>query len=140
MPVTLQHIHSQTDLHPRDREDLELLRGDHPAPGATAGQRFGLAQWLVAGRFNGRILAACWLTGNNAQWRIEDLSVRAMTRRRGVARQLLTLLGRDAARANCSLVIAADPTLQTLAPLLTELGFIKVEPPDRRPDWVRPPL
>ena len=48
---------------------------------------------LIAGRFNGALLAALWLGPEGA---IEHLSVRAVTRRRGTARQLLQLLQKHA--------------------------------------------
>lgn len=91
MPVSLEILNrpDATDL-----ADLQKIYADYPLPPVQS-----LSAWLdaeresgktlVAGRFNGALLAALWLGQDGA---IEHLSVRAVTRRRGTARQLLQLL------------------------------------------------
>lgn len=138
MPIILQHIHRSSALNPDDIRDLERLRSDHPAPGPEHRLRLEAGQWLVAGRFNDRILGAAWLEDSPPWWRLHDINVRAMTRRRGVARQLLALLANEAQQARRGLVVADHPTLQVLTPLLLELGFVKTEVPGKGADWVHP--
>src|SRR5690606_15378969 len=98
MPVLLELI-NQPD--PADLADLEKIYADYPVGPAAS-----IADWLfdqrqagkslVAGRFNGHLLAALWLRREDGGAAIEHLCVRAITRRRGTARQLLTLLLKQA--------------------------------------------
>lgn len=138
MPVILEVFRADQALSGADHQDLERLRADHPAPGDTAQQRWQKGQWLVAGRFNDRILSAAWVEDQHPWWRIDDLCVRKMTRRRGVARQLLTLLIRQAEQAGRGLILAADEAAEVMAPLLQQLGFVRTELPDHAPTWNRP--
>lgn len=123
MPIVLQHQHRPEDYSAQDRQDLARIRADHPDPGPAPEQRHAQGQWLVAGHFNDRMLAAAWLSDDGRHWQIHDLAVRALTRRRGVARQLLTLLQREADEAQRPLCLVDGPALQPLVPLLEELGF-----------------
>src|SRR5699024_8517389 len=114
VPIILQHQHRPEDRSPQDRQDLARIRAEHPDPGPEPEQRHALGQWLVAGRFNDRILAAAWLSDEDRQWQIHDLAVLALTRRRGVARQLLTLLVQDAEQAGRRLCLPLCPALEPL--------------------------
>jgi len=120
MPVQLEII-NQPD--PSDMADLEKVYADYPLPPVAS-----LADWLfdqresgatlIAGRFNGHLLASLWLRGNG---RIEHLCVRASTRRRGTARQLLQLLQQHASQMRLDHLEAPDHP--QLAGLWRELGF-----------------
>jgi GNAT superfamily N-acetyltransferase len=120
MPVQLEII-NQPDA--ADMADLEKIYADYPLPPVAS-----LADWLfdrreagntlIAGRFNGHLLAALWL---GAGGRIEHLCVRALTRRRGTARQLLQLLQQHAAQMRLAqLEVVGAPQL---AGLWRQLGF-----------------
>lgn len=120
MPVILEVI-NQPDA--ADLADLEKIYADYPLPPVASftdwlfDQR-NAGKTLIAGRFNGSLLAALWL--NNEL--IEHLCVRAVTRRRGTARQLLQLLQSHAALLRLSALRVIDGDSQ-LAPLWQQLGF-----------------
>lgn len=125
MPVQLEII-NQPD--PADLADLEKIYADYPLPPVAS-----LADWLfdqresgktlIAGRFNGHLLAALWLGPDG---RIEHLCVRAATRRRGTARQLLQLLQRHAAQLRRDQLEVRDHAL--LSALWRDLGFAQDGP------------
>ena len=85
MPVYAEII-SQPD--PQDAADLEILYPNDSVKllaSANAGKLV-----IYGGRFNGRILSAFTLTPiYGGDYQIAQLSVREVTRRRGVARQLI---------------------------------------------------
>jgi ribosomal protein S18 acetylase RimI-like enzyme len=122
MPVLLEII-NQPDA--ADMADLEKIYADYPLPPVAS-----LADWLfdqreagktlVSGRFNGHLLGALWL-GQDGQ--IEHLCVRALTRRRGTARQLLQLLQRHAEQMRVQQLRVTNGA--ALAPLWQQLGFVE---------------
>ncbi len=119
MPLVLEIINRPED---EDLLDLEKIYADYPAAGEIRPwqqRQLDCNNTLVGGRFNDRLIAACWLGPANPERAINNLCVRKLTRRRGVARQLLTLLiaHKDAPLA---IDISACPEIQ---PLLEELGF-----------------
>lgn len=126
MPVLLELI-NQPD--PADLADLEKIYADYPL-----GPSASIADWLfdqreagkslIAGRFNGRLLGALWLSRRGDEGRIEHLCVRAITRRRGTARQLLQLLQQQAGQFQLTaLTVAGTGRATELAPLWLGLGF-----------------
>jgi GNAT superfamily N-acetyltransferase len=127
MPVLLELI-NQPD--PADLADLEKIYADYPM-----GPVASIADWLfdqrqagkslVAGRFNGRLLAALWLRREGEGAAIEHLCVRAITRRRGTARQLLTLLLKQAGQFQLNHLRVAGG--DELAGLWQELGFTRAD-------------
>lgn len=123
MPVTLEII-NRPDAN--DLADLEKIYADYPLPPVNSlsdwldAQR-DAGQTLIAGRFNDRLLAALWLDHNG---RITHLCVRAATRRRGTARQLLQLLQAQAAQLQRPQLEVRD---EKLAPFWQELGFKRKE-------------
>ncbi|MDB6063314.1 MAG: putative acetyltransferase [Verrucomicrobiaceae bacterium] len=101
MPVSLEVINRPDAA---DLADLEKIYADYPVPPTSSFENWLDMQretgaMLIAGRFNGRLLGALWLTNNG---RIEHLCVRALTRRRGTARQLLQLLQSHATQLQIS--------------------------------------
>ncbi|MEY8205391.1 MAG: acetyl-CoA sensor PanZ family protein [Bermanella sp.] len=131
MPVHLEWIESPSE---QDWIDLNKLYKDAPAhwclgDAENPGQDY-LAQKqqqgckLVAGRFNDRLIAAAALRVNtdkvNAYY-IEDLCVRALTRERGVAKQLLVRICQWSDQQKCSLWVK-DESAQLRA--LMALGFV----------------
>ncbi len=91
----------------------------------------GQTQWLqnaiagsdlvIGGRFNDRLVAACVLTDEGDHWQLEKLQVRAITRRRGVARQTLNSMLKKLAITRPVQVDLTDNS--ELTALFTELGF-----------------
>lgn len=126
MPVYLEII-NQPD--PDDLADLERIYADYPLPPVAS-----LTDWLfdqretgktlVAGRFNGRLLGALWLRSATGPAVIEHLCVRAMTRRRGTARQMLQLLQNQAPQFRLGgLRVPHTRPADELAELWRSLGF-----------------
>jgi hypothetical protein len=121
MPVSLEII-NRPDAS--DLADLEKIYADYPLPPVTSFSHWLDAQreagaMLIAGRFNGRLLGALWLGSDG---RIEHLCVRALTRRRGTARQLLQLLQSHASQLQVGRLYVADA--EQLAALWQQLGFV----------------
>ncbi len=122
MPVILEVI-NRPDAN--DLADLEKIYADYPLPPVKSlsdwidAQREA-GQTLIAGRFNGHLLASLFVDKNG---QITHLCVRASTRRRGTARQLLQLLQASAAQFQLPKLEARD---ETLAPLWQQLGFTHV--------------
>jgi ribosomal protein S18 acetylase RimI-like enzyme len=129
MPVILEIINRPDAA---DLADLEKIYADYllspkdgPLPpvqslSAWIDAQRDAGQTLIAGRFNDRLLGALWL---DAEGRITHLCVRAATRRRGTARQLLQLLQKHAAQFQIPKLEARD---ETLAALWQQLGFTHV--------------
>jgi ribosomal protein S18 acetylase RimI-like enzyme len=123
MPVILELIH-QPDA--ADLADLEKIYSDYPLPPVAS-----IGDWLfdqreagktlIGGRFNGRLLSALWLDQRDG--RIEHLCVRAATRRRGTARQLVQLLQQKSAQLQLPGLLARDT--EQLRALWEELGFTR---------------
>jgi ribosomal protein S18 acetylase RimI-like enzyme len=135
MPVILEHL---TDLSADDRSDLIKLYQDYPSPPTHPSHvekspdkdpqhwisnNLSNGLLLFAGRFNGRLLCAVWAKPSPSGWQLLHLCVRSVTRRRGVARQLLTLLSQYADARHIALSINASDAPEKLTPLLAELGF-----------------
>lgn len=131
MPVILEIINRPDAA---DLADLEKIYADY-LPSPTDGPLppvQSLSTWLdsqrdagqtmIAGRFNGHLLAALYIDGNG---RITHLCVRASTRRRGTARQLLQLLQATAAQLRLTQLEVREA--ETLAPLWEQLGFVRNE-------------
>ena len=129
MPVVLEIINRPDAA---DLADLEKIYSDYllsptegplpPAQSLTAwldAQR-AAGQTLIAGRFNGHLLASLYI---DRAGRITHLCVRASTRRRGTARQLLQLLQATAAQLQLTQLDVRDA--ETLAPLWQQLGFTR---------------
>lgn len=122
MPVILEII-NRPDAN--DLADLEKIYADYPLPPVKS-----LSDWidtqrenrqtLIAGRFNGHLLASLYV---DTEGQITHLCVRASTRRRGTARQLLQLLQTSARQFQLPKLEARD---ETLATLWQQLGFTHV--------------
>ena len=126
MPVILEII---SDPSPSDLSDLVKLYQDYPKTlasddlGEWIKAKLSGGQPLFAGRFNGRLLCAIWGTPSYHCWQLDYLCVRAATRRRGVARQLLTLLARHAQQEKQALKIENQTLTTELKALLSDIGF-----------------
>ena len=110
MPVFIEY---PVGLSQQDQTDLQLIYADLPpallAPFDSVEQLLLAAQQdgLVVARFNGRLLAAALLRKDSDSWQMSHLCVRGLTRRRGVARRLLSEVA--AAATNNAAVLSVQP-------------------------------
>jgi predicted GNAT family N-acyltransferase len=118
MPVYAEII---TKPEQQDSADLEILYpGDSAKLVAKAANGSII---LFGGRFNGRILSACTLTPIfSGDYQLAQISVREVTRRRGVARQLL-IQAMKQLPADLKCISADLSSAPELISLFTELGF-----------------
>lgn len=80
---------------------------------------------LYAAKFNDRLLAAVKVTLDGARGKLEDFSVREVTRRRGVGSYLLEeVLAQNTAIAQWWLADASDEDRQGAAAFMQKQGFI----------------
>lgn len=125
MPVFLEQISTPTA---EDLDDLNKIYADYPDF-----EQQNINQWLIntlegpqllfAGRLNGRILAAIWASPSAQDWTVDQLCVRAITRRRGVARQLIELLCKEAQKRHIKLICDERTTSNEVLPILATAGF-----------------
>lgn len=120
MPVQLEVINRPDAA---DLADLEKIYADYPRAPHSSFEHWLDAQreagaTLVAGRFNGSLLAAVWVRRDGL---LQHLCVRALTRRRGTARQLLQLLQSHAAQLQFDALRVEGAG--DLAALWQQLGF-----------------
>ncbi len=134
MPVHLEWIEAPSE---QDWIDLNKLYkeaptgwcdadSEHPAQSYLA-QKQQQGYKIAAGRFNDRLIVAAAIKVNSEKvnaYFIEDLCVRALTRERGVAKQLLVRLCQWSDEQKCSLWVQdADAKLR----VLMEFGFVHAE-------------
>ncbi len=81
-------------------------------------------QTLYAARFNGRLLAAVWINTSSDHWQLEQLCVRKLTRRRGVASKLLSDLQALARRQHTALGLSIKQSDPAIEQLMDKLGFM----------------
>lgn len=119
MPIALEQLHQPSA---EDQRDLAAIYPEQASP-QWIEQRLERGELLLAGRFNDRLLGALWARPANGQWQLYNLQVRANTRRRGVATQMLTLLCQRADSRGTGLLLDIDGD-SVLDALLTALGFV----------------
>lgn len=115
MPVIVETVAQPSA---QDRSDLEKIYADAPAwllapyPDAASLIDAGLAGgWLIAGRFNARLLGAAWLRQDAGGWNLAHLCVRKITRGRGVGQRLIAEARQRAGEA-CQPLRLQAPTRQ----------------------------
>ncbi|HHX36278.1 MAG TPA: PanM family protein [Gammaproteobacteria bacterium] len=116
MPV---YFESAEQPSPQDLIDLEKIYADAPSwlispyANAAALLEHGLtSNTLVTARFNSRLLGAALLDKQAGTWTLSHLCVRALTRKRGVARRVLEEATRlaEEAQATLQVMIPQDQT------------------------------
>lgn len=138
LPVYLQWLEQPDD---QDRIDLDKLYADAPVQWLEQDNQEKGSQWamekirqgeqLALGRFNDRIVCAACLViqpehGSLANmYKIDKLCVRAITRERGVARQLLVRLCQWADETGSALYIEEQKSAENGLARLYELGFVQ---------------
>ncbi len=133
MPVHIEWIESPSE---QDWLDLEKLYKDAPAQWFegvcehTAQDYIAIKKQqdykIVAGRFNDRLIVGATLKVQQGQssYLLEELCVRSATRKRGVARQMLTRLCQWSSEQKCTLLVK-DKNAQYK--LLLEYGFVHAQ-------------
>jgi len=123
VPVKLEHIQSPTDA---DWNDLEKIHQETATDGLTFG-RAALEQhlqnggWIMAGRFNDRIIGVILASESREGVLLQQAAVRTITQRRGVMHQLLHFIQSWAATEGKRLYAGACP--DALIPALQHRGF-----------------
>lgn len=119
MPVFIEKVTSPSE---QDLIDLDKLYKDYPTDFRFSKLQQLLQQQpqttLYGARFNGRLLAALTV---NACGNIDHLCTRAVTRQRGVGKELLRQLLRDCPDTAFTFTSCIDST--AIAPLFTQAGF-----------------
>lgn len=123
MPVLLEQIHQPSEA---DWIDLEKIHNDT----ATDGLKLNPQQlqnfldqdgWVLAGRFNDRIIGVCLAQKTAQGIELSQAGVRTITQRRGVMHQLLHFITQWAKENQLSLIIHHCPA--HLQPALLKRGF-----------------
>lgn len=124
MPVLLEHIHQPTDA---DWNDIEKIHQDTADSGLTL-NRNALESWLtdggwlMAGRFNDRLVGVVLAKNNGQQIELSHAGVRKLTQKRGVMHQLLHFICDWSQQQQKTLVI--ETANQNLQQSLQKRGFI----------------
>ena len=127
MPVKLEHLHTPTTV---DWQDLEKIHQD------TASNGFRLTQeqlhswledggWIIAGRFNDRLIGALLARETPAGVELSQAGVRSVTQRRGVMHQMLHFIQRWAQEEGKRLLVRDCP--ENLRPALQHRGFMAAD-------------
>ena len=132
MPIALEQLQQ---LSADDQRDLAAIYPEQASPHWIE-QRLERGELLLAGRFNDRLLGALWVRPATGQWQLDKLQVRANTRRRGVATQMLTLLGQRADSSGTELLLDIDVD-SVLNALLGALGFVAGQAKAGTRTWTR---
>lgn len=125
MPVKLEHIHQPTDA---DWADINKIHQETHDGGLSFNQEqlaaaLSTGSWIMAGRFNDRIIGLIIATETDEGIVLTQAGVRTITQRRGVIHQLLHFIQQWATGENKSLIIQSLPdALQTPA---EKRGFVK---------------
>ncbi len=125
MPVKLEHIQSPADA---DWNDLDKIHQETSTDGlmsdrAALEQHLRSGGWIMAGRFNDRIIGMILASESNEGILLQQAAVRTITQRRGVMHQLLHFIQQWAASEGKKLCIEVCP--DDLAVALQHRGFIQ---------------
>lgn len=89
--------------------------------------------WFAGALFNDHLLGSVLVTQEENKWQLSYLSVRKVTRRRGVAKRLLDLLIEQAAEQKVSLYFSDLQDNEAAQALVSKLGFTAV---NEAQDWM----
>ena len=111
MPVRLEHIHTPTAA---DLADLEKIHNETASDGFTLNSEqlsefLASGGWIMAGRFNDRIIGALLAQAEGNDVVLSNAGVRAITQRRGVMHQMIHHISRFAEQEHKRLVIRHCP-------------------------------
>jgi predicted GNAT family N-acyltransferase len=111
MPVYAEAVLKPTE---QDLKDIQLIYGRTPV--------IAVGDHLIGARFNGRLIGALQLKAAECSYQVTELNVREITRRRGVARQLLQNLLKNLPEGVTSLQVDLSGYSEFKS-LFTEVGF-----------------
>ncbi|WP_320821448.1 acetyl-CoA sensor PanZ family protein [Thalassolituus sp.] len=127
MPVKLEHLTTPTDA---DWNDLSKIHQDTAVSGLTLSEIdmkdwLTVDRWIVAGRFNDRVVGAFLVERNQNEVRLSQAGVRSITQRRGVMHQMIHFIQRWADQNTLTLIIGlADTNMNdALKEALIKRGF-----------------
>lgn len=124
MPVKLEHIHQPADADWTDLNKIQQETAPHGLSQSQSDLEHWLSDnhWVMAGRFNDRIIGALLATKNNdGEVILSEAGVRAVTQRRGVMHQMIHFIQRWANEENARLVVNNCP--EELSQALVRRGF-----------------
>ena len=112
MPVKLEHLTAPTDA---DWNDLNKIHQDTAISGLTLSETdmkgwLTADRWIVAGRFNDRVVGAFLAERNQNEVRLSQAGVRSITQRRGVMHQMIHFIQRWADQNTLKLIIGLTDT------------------------------
>jgi hypothetical protein len=127
VPVKLEHLTTPTDA---DWNDLSKIHQDTAVSGLTLSEIdmkdwLTVDRWIVAGRFNDRVVGAFLVERNQNEVRLSQAGVRSITQRRGVMHQMIHFIQRWADQNTLTLIIGlADTNMNdALKEALIKRGF-----------------
>ena len=111
MPVRLEHIHQPTDA---DWQDIGKIHQETAESGLTdspelLAERLANNSWILARRFNDRIIGLIIASETEQGIQLEQAAVRKITQRRGVVHQLLHHTQKWAKEQGKTLIIQSLP-------------------------------
>ncbi|MDO6682865.1 MULTISPECIES: acetyl-CoA sensor PanZ family protein [unclassified Oceanobacter] len=121
MPVLLEHIKQPTAADWADIAKIQADTADEQLQAPMLQQRLANQGWIIAARFNDRIVGVILCTQNQQTITLSNAAVRTITQRRGVIHQTIHLLQHWARDQAMTLRIETAP--DTLAPALEKRGF-----------------
>ncbi|MDF1764006.1 MAG: acetyl-CoA sensor PanZ family protein [Oleibacter sp.] len=129
MPVRLEHIQQPTDA---DWNDLHKIRTETSPLGlVVAGELedwLDNQHWIIAGRFNDRIIGALLAERTGAQTVIlTGAGVRTITQKRGVMHQMMHFIQQWAEQESLQLLVCLDDVnvSEKLQKALLSRGFVR---------------
>lgn len=127
MPVLLEHIHQPTDA---DWQDIEKIHQDTADHGLTFNRQqleqwLAEGGWLMAGRFNDRLIGVILAKRTNQEIELSQAAVRKLTQHRGVIHQLVHHIQAWSTEQQCPLFIHHCPPDFNSA--LQKRGFVLFE-------------
>lgn len=112
MPVKLEHLTTPTDA---DWNDLSKIHQDTAISGLTLSKTdmkgwLAADRWIIAGRFNDRVVGACLAERKKNQVYLSQAGVRSITQGRGVMHQMIHFIQQWAEQNTLTLIIDLTDT------------------------------
>jgi hypothetical protein len=112
VPVKLEHLTTPTDA---DWNDLSKIHQDTAISGLTLSKTdmkgwLAADRWIIAGRFNDRVVGACLAERKKNQVYLSQAGVRSITQGRGVMHQMIHFIQQWAEQNTLTLIIDLTDT------------------------------
>tara|TARA_R110001592_G_scaffold73464_1_gene224128 strand:- start:3583 stop:3981 length:399 start_codon:yes stop_codon:yes gene_type:complete len=125
VPVKLEHINQPTPADWADIAKIQADTTDEQLLSPALQHHFEQQGWLIAARFNDRIIGVILVSRNHQTVTLSNAAVRSITQRRGVMHQTIHLLQRWASDQEITIRINTAP--ETLVLALEKRGFKRTE-------------